>query len=74
MPIYNERNTLRQVVEKVLAVGLETELICVDDGSKDGSGETLEELQQQHPEIRVVLQPRNIGHFGAQFRKPREIS
>ena len=68
MPVYNERNTLRQAVEKVLAVGLETELICVDDGSSDGSREILEQLQQQHPEIRVVLQPRNIGK-GAALRR-----
>ena len=68
MPIYNECNALRQVVEKVLAVGLETELICVDDGSTDGSREILEQLQQQHPEIRVVLQPRNIGK-GAALRR-----
>ena len=68
MPVYNERNTLRQMVEKVLAVGLETELICVDDGSKDGSREILEQLQQQHPEIRVVLQPRNMGK-GAALRR-----
>ena len=68
MPIYNERNTLRESVEKVLAVGLETELICVDDGSKDGSREILEQLQQQHPEIRVVLQPRNMGK-GAALRR-----
>jgi glycosyltransferase involved in cell wall biosynthesis len=68
MPVYNERNTLRQAVEKVLAVGLETELICVDDGSRDGSREILEQLQQQHPEIRVVLQPRNIGK-GAALRR-----
>ena len=32
MPVYNERVTLREVVEKVLAVPLEIELICVDDG------------------------------------------
>jgi glycosyltransferase involved in cell wall biosynthesis len=68
MPVYNERNTLGQAVEKVLAVGLETELICVDDGSKDGSREILEQLQQQHPEIRVVLQPRNMGK-GAALRR-----
>ncbi len=68
MPVYNERYTLRQAVEKVLAVGLENELICVDDGSKDGSREILKELQQQHPEIRVVLQPRNMGK-GAALRR-----
>ena len=33
MPVYNERATLREVVAKVLAVPLDIELICVDDGS-----------------------------------------
>jgi glycosyltransferase involved in cell wall biosynthesis len=37
MPVYNERRTLQTVIERVLAVPLETELICVDDGSHDGS-------------------------------------
>ena len=37
IPIYNERATLKRVVEKVLSVPLEIELLCVDDGSLDGS-------------------------------------
>ena len=41
MPVYNERNTLREVVERVLAVALDLELVCVDDGSQDGSREIL---------------------------------
>ena len=45
MPVYNERATLRAVVERVLAVPLDIELLCVDDGSKDGSREILAELQ-----------------------------
>ena len=32
MPIYNERATLAKVVDKVLAVPLDIELVCVDDG------------------------------------------
>ncbi len=39
MPIYNERATLRAIVERVLALPLEIEMICVDDGSTDGSVE-----------------------------------
>ena len=37
MPVYNERNTLQVVVDRVLAAPLELELICFDDGSSDGS-------------------------------------
>jgi glycosyltransferase involved in cell wall biosynthesis len=36
MPIYNERSTLRTVIERVLGVPVEIELLCVDDGSRDG--------------------------------------
>jgi glycosyltransferase involved in cell wall biosynthesis len=68
VPIYNERNTLKHVVEKVLSVPLEIELICVDDGSKDGSREILEQLREQHPQLRVFLQPKNMGK-GAALRR-----
>ncbi len=68
MPIYNERATLRQVVERVLAVPLEIELICVDDGSRDGSRQILHELEARHPQVRVFLQPRNMGK-GAALRR-----
>ncbi len=68
MPVYNEQTTLRQIVERVFAVGLEIELLCVDDGSKDGSREILAELQQQFPQIRVLLQPQNMGK-GAALRR-----
>jgi len=68
MPVYNERNTLRAVVERVLSVPLEVELICVDDGSRDGSREILAELQERHPNLRVFLQPQNMGK-GAALRR-----
>jgi glycosyltransferase involved in cell wall biosynthesis len=68
MPVYNERATLNKVVEKVLAVPLEIELICVDDGSQDGSVEILKELQRHHPQIKIVLQPKNMGK-GAALRR-----
>ena len=68
MPVYNERSTLRLVVERVLAVPQEVELICVDDGSRDGSREILSELESQHPNLRVLLQPKNIGK-GAALRR-----
>ena len=68
MPVYNERATLREVVARVLAVPLEIELICVDDGSRDGTREILAELEGRNPGIRVLLQPKNMGK-GAALRR-----
>ncbi len=68
MPVYNEQATLKQVVERVLAVPLEIELICIDDGSTDGSREILSEIPSHHPKVRVLLQPKNMGK-GAALRR-----
>jgi glycosyltransferase involved in cell wall biosynthesis len=47
MPVYNERTTVEEIIRRVLAVPLNIELIVVDDGSKDGSGEILDRLRAE---------------------------
>lgn len=74
MPVYNERATLRDAVTRVLAVPLDVELICIDDGSSDGSQEILAELQLHHPQMRILLQPRNLGKGAALRRGIQEAS
>lgn len=44
IPVYNEKDTIRRILDKVLAVPLEKEVIIVDDFSKDGSRELLKDL------------------------------
>jgi glycosyltransferase involved in cell wall biosynthesis len=68
MPVYNERATLREVVARVLASTIDLELLCVDDGSTDGSREILSELAEHNRRIRVLLQPKNMGK-GAALRR-----
>lgn len=68
IPVYNESRTLRQVVDRVLQVPFESEVLCVDDGSTDGSREILAELQARHSQLRVFLQPANRGK-GAALRR-----
>ena len=67
MPVYNERNTLPAVIGRVFSVPLDIELLCVDDGSSDGSREILSEWSK-HPNVRVFLQPYNMGK-GAALRR-----
>jgi glycosyltransferase involved in cell wall biosynthesis len=67
MPVYNEARTLRTIVGRVLnsPVGLPIELVCVDDGSRDGSPEILDALAAADPRIRVFRQPKNMGKGAA---------
>src|SRR6478752_5609100 len=75
MPVYNEARTLRTIVRRVLAspVGLPMELVCVDDGSRDGSPEILDRLAAEDPRIRVFRQPRNMGKGAAIRRAIQEM-
>jgi glycosyltransferase involved in cell wall biosynthesis len=68
MPVYNEQKTLVRVIERVLSVGLDIELLCVDDGSSDGSRDILAQLQKQFPQMRIFLHSRNLGK-GAALRR-----
>jgi len=68
IPVYNERSTLRSVVERVLGVPLEIGVLCVGDGLRAGSPEIVSELQSQYRQVQVFLQPRNLGK-GAALRR-----
>lgn len=68
IPVYNERATLKQLAEKVFEVPLAIELICVDDGSTDGSVEILSQLNRDYPQIKILRQPKNMGK-GAALRR-----
>ena len=73
MPAYNERETIEEIVARVLAVPLRIELIVVDDGSTDGTRDILARLQQQHG-FTLVLQERNQGKGAALRRGFEEVS
>ncbi|MBI5155528.1 glycosyltransferase family 2 protein [Candidatus Poribacteria bacterium] len=61
IPIYNERDLLPTVLERVRALELEKELILVDDCSKDGTREYLRENEVGKPRTKVVFHKRNHG-------------
>jgi glycosyltransferase involved in cell wall biosynthesis len=67
IPVYNEARTVTEVVEAVMRVpvGLEKELVLVDDGSTDGTREVLGVLKRAYPALQVVLHERNQGKGAA---------
>jgi glycosyltransferase involved in cell wall biosynthesis len=67
MPVFNERETIEEIIKRVLAVPLQIELIAVDDGSSDGTPQLLDALRRTH-RFKLVLQPRNQGK-GAALRR-----
>lgn len=64
IPVYNEKNTLREIVKRVQAVGLASEIILVDDGSTDGTRDFYPELEKL-PGVRVILHEKNQGKGAA---------
>lgn len=74
MAVYNEQPTLRTVIERVLAVPLNLELLCIDDASTDGSSEILTQVRDSDSRIRVFFQPRNMGKGAALRRGIQEAS
>lgn len=63
MPVFNERETLQQILEKVKDVNIEKEIIIVDDCSTDGTREILERTNDNN--VKVVYHPKNKGKGAA---------
>ncbi len=69
IPVYNEQKNLSPLLESLLrvmgAIKKEYEIICVDDGSSDGSFEELVEWKKKCPFLRIIRLERNYGQSTA---------
>jgi glycosyltransferase involved in cell wall biosynthesis len=72
MPVYNEHETLEEIVRQVLATGLVHELIMVDDGSTDGSRDIMSQWEG-HEVIHVIYHDENKGK-GAAVRTAFQVA
>jgi glycosyltransferase involved in cell wall biosynthesis len=69
VPVYNERRTLRRVLERVRAVPIRKQIIVVDDGSTDGTGDVIRALlgepQDELNTLEAIFHPQNAGKGAA---------
>lgn len=67
VPAFDEEAGIEGVVRRLLALdlGRPTELVVVDDGSRDGTAQKLDALAAAEPRIRALRHPRNQGYGAA---------
>ena len=71
IPVYNEEKTVHQIVQRVLAaeiLGMELEIIIVNDCSTDQTTSVVNEITNRYPQARAFTQPVNMGK-GAALRR-----
>ncbi len=63
IPVYNEEETVLDVIERVRSTELVSEIVVVDDGSSDGTWNVLQGLN--HPDVRIFRHEKNSGKGSA---------
>jgi len=61
LPTFNERENLPVVVERIRALGLDVDVLVIDDSSPDGTGEVADGLARRYRRLRVVHRPARSG-------------
>ncbi len=64
MPVYNEKNTVLKIIDKVLKLDMVKELIVVDDCSKDGTADILKNSRFDE-RVKVFYHEKNMGKGAA---------
>ncbi|HEY9630390.1 MAG TPA: glycosyltransferase family 2 protein [Coleofasciculaceae cyanobacterium] len=69
VPVYNEVESIPRLIEAIASTlqlhHLNYEIICVDDGSTDGSGDLLRQIARDRTDLKAVLLRRNYGQTAA---------
>src|SRR4051812_47957858 len=69
IPVFNEKESLAELFAEIRAtlgqIGMEFEVLFVDDGSRDGSWQVIQQLANENPSVRGIRFRRNFGKAAA---------
>ena len=61
IPVYNEKETVLELIERTRAVPVSKEIVVIDDGSADGTTELLHKRYDATPNIKLLFHKKNFG-------------
>ena len=60
IPIYNEKNNICPLTNKILSLNRGLYILFVDDNSQDGTGQIVDDLAKSYEEVRVIHRRRKL--------------
>jgi dolichol-phosphate mannosyltransferase len=61
VPTYNERDNIARLISAVLEKDSRLEMLIVDDGSPDGTGDIVESISAGNPRVHLLRRPKKLG-------------
>src|SRR5258706_12499253 len=65
IPTYNERDNLAELTRRLLNIGLDLDVLYIDDGSPDGTGKLADDLAKEFTNVSVIHRARKLGYGSA---------
>jgi glycosyltransferase involved in cell wall biosynthesis len=65
IPVFNEKETMLEVINRVKKVPIDKEIIIIDDCSSDGTQDVLKNISDDNKEIKVLFHHKNMGKGAA---------
>ena len=61
IPTYNERDNAPELYRQIRSLGLDADMLFLDDNSPDGTGQVLDELAAEDPRLHVIHRAGKLG-------------
>ena len=58
---YNEKDNIKELVEKINKYGLNSDILIIDDNSPDGTGRILNELKRENSSLKFIIRESKLG-------------